>query len=339
MTVIPEKSYCNDDVILKTFFPGKGKLTRKWKSIIESHENIKDYLLNRFPDSSCLKESLYRIKYKLELRPTCKICGNPVLFKENGFYGNSKFSNCCCKQCQNINRNINKTKAFIEKFGVDNPFRLDRVKESIREHVNEHYGGFTMQSKILREKAEETNLKRYGCKNVFGSKDIQNKIKKTIKRHYGVENPFDDPKIQQKCANSAFHNKARGTGQENAIYEKLIHLYGKDDVLRQYKCIRYPWRCDFYIKSKDLFIEYQGYFTHQDHAFDANNDSDIAILNDWKRRKEKIFKNAIKTWTASDVNKRETAKKNHLNYLEFFNMNEFNRWYDMECGKSTLQEE
>lgn len=111
----------------------------------------------------------------------------------------------------------------------------------------------------------------------------------------------------------------------------------KDDVLRQYKSDIYPWRCDFYIKSKDLFIEYQGYFTHQNHAFDANNDSDIAILNNWKQRKEKIFKNAIKTWTVSDVNKRETAKKNHLNYLEFFNMDEFNGWYDIECSKKHTQ--
>ena len=86
-----------------------------------------------------------------------------------------------------------------------------------------------------------------------------------------------------------------------------------------------------------MFIEYQGYFTHQDHAFDTNNSSDIAILNDWKQRKEKIFKNAIKTWIVSDVNKRETAKKNHLNYLEFFNMNEFNAWYDIEYSKNTLK--
>ena len=32
----------------------------------------------------------------------------------------------------------------------------------------------------------------------------------------------------------------------------------------------------------------------------------------------KFYNNAITTWTIRDVNKRETAKKNNLNWIEFF---------------------
>lgn len=336
MIVTQEKNYYNDDYIKQIFFPGKGKLTRKWQKIIDSNINIKNYLLNRYNDASCIKEALYRIKDNLEIRPVCKICGNPTNFKENGFFNLSKFSTCCCKQCQNIYRNINKTKGFIKKFGVDNPFRLERVKASIKRHVTERYGGFTMQSKVLRAKAEKTNLNKYGCKNPFSNNKIKQKIKETNLKNLGVENPFKSFKVQQKCAYSAFHNKSRGTGQENKIYDKLLKIFNKEDIIRQYKCERYPWRCDFYIKSKDLFIEYQGFFTHQNHAFNPNNKNDIQIINEWKGRKENIFKNAITTWTISDVNKRNTAKKNHLNYLEFFNMQEFDKWYNKILEENSI---
>lgn len=44
--------------------------------------------------------------------------------------------------------------------------------------------------------------------------------------------------------------------------EKVILGFLKNeypDTIYQYKEKRYPFKCDFYIPSKDLFIEYNGY--------------------------------------------------------------------------------
>lgn len=43
---------------------------------------------------------------------------------------------------------------------------------------------------------------------------------------------------------------------EDELYEKLKEIYGNDNVLRNYRDKqRYPFNCDFYIKSSDMFIE------------------------------------------------------------------------------------
>ena len=41
-----------------------------------------------------------------------------------------------------------------------------------------------------------------------------------------------------------------------------------------------------------------------------------------------MYKIAIEVWTIRDPLKRETARKNNLNWIEFFTMDEFMKWYD-----------
>ena len=91
---------------------------------------------------------------------------------------------------------------------------------------------------------------------------------------------------------------------------------------------RYPFECDFYIISKDLFIEYNGHWTHGRHSFNTNCKDDIELLNQWSKKSisSQFYKNAIEVWTIRDVKKRNTAKQNNLNYLEFFTMKQFNDW-------------
>ena len=109
-------------------------------------------------------------------------------------------------------------------------------------------------------------------------------------------------------------------------------LYTKSDIIHQYKDSRYPYFCDFYIKSLDLFIEYQGYYTHGDHPFDANNKNDIDELNKLKTNYKQYYDEykewpqSITIWTEKDVEKRNTAKKNKLNYLEFYSLDDVKEW-------------
>ena len=79
--------------------------------------------------------------------------------------------------------------------------------------------------------------------------------------------------------------------------------------------VRYPYLCDFYDKDKDLFIEVNASWTHNFHWYDV--DSDAVIVNAWKKKSDdsQYYASALKIFTKSDVEKRECARKNNLNYV------------------------
>lgn len=201
---------------------------------------------------------------------------------------------------------------------------------------------FTTYCSYKCSNSDENKVKQYEeyCMKKFGVKcacQQREKVKQTCIKRYGTPYPLNNPIIQEKRqATLKKHNTFNTSKAEENIYKLLTHIYGKNDVLRQYKCNRYPWHCDFYILSKDLFIELQGYYTHGKHPFNPNNNEDIKRLNKLKEKyqtgQHPQYKNAIITWTKGDVLKRNKAKDNNLNYIEIFN------YKDLENVKSKLLE-
>ena len=99
----------------------------------------------------------------------------------------------------------------------------------------------------------------------------------------------------------------------------LLKRFKKKDVIRQYKEVRYPFMCDFYIKSMDLFIELNLFWTHGEHPFNKRSKRDLEKLKIWKKKK---YNKGIDTWTKKDILKIKTAKKNKLNYYLIYNKND-----------------
>lgn len=127
---------------------------------------------------------------------------------------------------------------------------------------------------------------------------------------------------QRKTNETKKKNKSFNTSQpEEKYYQLLIEEYGVDDVVRQYRDKRYPFDCDFYIKSKDLFIECNFHWTHGCHPFDSTSATDMEKLKLWENRSKysKFYKQAIYVWTQLDVKKKELATQNHLNYKAIYN--------------------
>ena len=77
-----------------------------------------------------------------------------------------------------------------------------------------------------------------------------------------------------------------------------------------------------------MFIECQYYWTHGGHPYNKENDKEKFELWKEKAKTSKYYQNAINTWTIRDVNKREIANKNNLNYLEFFSYKDFLEWFE-----------
>lgn len=114
---------------------------------------------------------------------------------------------------------------------------------------------------------------------------------------------------------------------EEIIYEVLCNIYGKDDVVYDYIDDRYKdpitnrkFHCDFYIKSLDKFIEYQGFYTHGNKPYDDNDEECVRLVEHWK---SKGFDNCIYDYTVRDVTKRNVAIQNDLNFEYIYDLN---RW-------------
>lgn len=137
----------------------------------------------------------------------------------------------------------------------------------------------------------------------------------------------------ERCYNT---KKANGTlnssKPEKIVKQMLYDKFGENDVRMHYMSDRYPFACDFYIVSLDLYIELNIYVTHGEHWFDENNSDDLERLKVLKERASyrNMYEKMIYVWTGTDLKKRDTAIMNDLNYLVFwkYDLSDFLDWYN-----------
>ena len=223
----------------------------------------------------------------------------------------------------------------LKKFGVEFPLQqLKKENSEIYQKIsqtciNKFDVDSPLKNKEVREKIKQTNIQKYGVDNPLKNKEIREKIKQTNIQKYGVDNPLKNKEIWKKSQdNRQISSKSK---LENNFLNYLKLKYEPDDIITQYKSKEYPYYCDFYIKSINLYIEIQGHWTHNDHPFDINNLNDQLIMDIWRTKSlsDKYYKNALNTWTIKDVEKRNTAIQNNLNYLEIFGKTDLNKYIDI----------
>lgn len=215
------------------------------------------------------------------------------------------------KEKYNDENYTNREKAKItslERYGVENTKQWEGAKIKEKETCLKKYG-VTSYSKTEESKLKhkETYLKNFGVSH--NTKSEEWKIK-----WYGNEE-WSKNRSQKIYETMKKNGSFKESKTEKIIFEFLKTIY--PDIIYQYKDeIRYPFKCDFYIPSLDIFIEYNGYWTHGKHAFNPNSDEDVSILNKWKEKNTKHYKMAIRVWTIDDPLKREYVLKNNLKYIE-----------------------
>lgn len=166
-----------------------------------------------------------------------------------------------------------------------------------RKHLSDSHKGI-----YATEEAKEKN--RQSQLRIQANPELRKaRLEKTYKTHK-EKNSFNSSQIQDDT------------------YNYLISKFGLENVFNEYRDERYPFNCDFYIKSLDLFIELNLHWTHGKHPYDEELDKET--LNKWleKAKTSKFYKQAIQTWTIRDVKKIQTAAVNKLNYLLVYNINE-----------------
>lgn len=306
----------------------------------KKYNNIKQYIQNRYLDSSSDRETIYRIHYNIENKPLCPVCG-----KKLQFYGrkNILFLSHCSNKCKKLDSSVNnkwkiscgdlgtnreKAKQTMqEKYGVSNPFQMPEIIEKIKQINKEKYHESSIKQK-------QTCLKKYGVEYATQSEIVKEKMKQTSLKRYGVTHPIKCKEVKDKYNWNEIVKKIISTKEKNKSFntskpedESYVLIKEKyNDVIRQYKEERYPFLCDFYIPSLDLFIECQYGWQHGKHPYDENNIDDLNRYNQIKAKNTKYYNNVLYNWTVRDPLKRKYAKDNHLNYIEFWDIQELKIW-------------
>ena len=227
------------------------------------------------------------------------------------------------------------SKTAMERYGVDWAGKSPIVQARRRETMLRLYGAeYAAQVPMFRDKITATMIERYGVGFPMQSSEMSARIRATMKRLYGVEYAIQSPVFMRKMWASKLANGHAGHSRvEDALHERLVRLFGADDVCREYDGdFRYPYHCDFYIKSRDLFIELNAFGSHGSHWF-GSWWLDAFLLEQAQAAGTSVCAYNDRTWTQSDVKKRETARKNKLNYIVFWGDlgQDVDLWFALDC--------
>ena len=263
----------------------------------------------------------------------------------------------------------NYKKSIQQKYGVDNPFQLDTVKNKIKQTNLERYGvDCVLKLDSTKEKAKSTSLQKYGTEYPSQSKEFQDKVKATNRKKYGCDyglqsdvikqksidtclkkygkeyyaqshdfkNKFEDEEFvrnaklkEYKTRKSKYSGNAFNSSNSEKLLLKCLSEKYPDLIYQYFDTNRYPFNCDFYIPSLDLFIEYHGSHFHGGKMFDCTDEKDLNKLNELIEKSEikhqqsdKVnqYDMIIYTWTDLDVRKREYMIKNNLNFLIYYKL-------------------
>ena len=320
-----------------------GITVKKVLKDIYSDVNKKQEINNKIRETCLLKYGDEHYSNRIKAKETClQRYGVTSPLKSEIFKQKSKET---CLQRYGVEytgqipEKIEKThKVCLEKYGVDSVFKVQKFRNQ------------SLDTCIKKYASDEDDIN--SIVNIGQLKYVKDKIKNTCLEKYGVENPMQTQyyknlissilssnEIQEKIYNTKLLNNSFNISyQEDVCFDLLKEKYS--DCIRQYKSDLYPYNCDFYIPSLNLYIEYNGSHYHHYHPFDINDDNDINELNRLKEKaensnahkngKKSQYDNIIYTWTILDLKKRNIAQQNNLNYIEFWNINEVKEWINKQ---------
>lgn len=218
-------------------------------------------------------------------------------------------------------RSIKARASTIRRFGVEYASQRKERREAQSLFVKANAAEFSARSR-------ETSLRRYGVASHA----------QTEERRRSQSRRMLDPRHQERInAAKRANNSFQSSRPEEELYLLLKCHFGKNDVLREYHESRYPYRCDFYIPSRDLFIELNGTWTHGGHWFQESSEDDRQLVKKWQNKGTPYYEAAAVQWCERDPAKRSTAGAGHLNYVTFWNgstLNDARLWLSMEAPGS-----
>lgn len=131
----------------------------------EYYKGKSGYVLN--------SSQVFALRYPKSINE-CSVCGSLVDYSPNTLGWRTYCSRSCMNQDPKLSERRKQT--CVEKYGADNPSRVDKFKKK--------------RTATIRE--------RFGVYNAFQSEEVKGRIKTTIHNKYGVDNPSQSPEIDDK---------------------------------------------------------------------------------------------------------------------------------------------
>ena len=217
-------------------------------------------------------------------------------------------------------------KTCLEKYGVEYYGQTAEARKAQSERMHGNLD-------VFLAKTRATMQKRYGVNYSWESAALRGKMQATMLQRYGSTSypQSDEYKQNVGVIQSKINATKRknGTFNTSGIEERIKALkifesqYNKD--------VRYPYLCDFYDRVRDLFFEVNASWTHGHHWYDAVQDADVC--NKWKEKsnESQYYACALDVFTKHDVEKRNIARSNDLNYVTLWDRDgmDFDLWYAM----------
>lgn len=188
---------------------------------------------------------------------------------------------------------------------------------------------YPQQNPQTRKTTEDNNIKKFGETNPMKVDSFKLKAKLTKKakykngnfREYIYTEEFIKNKQEKQYATKRANNTFNKSGKEDEVYNTLSNSFPFIIERQKFDALRMPFNVDFYFPQFDLFVDFNGNWTHGPCQFDENNEQHVSLLKKWKDKsneteKHSYWDNAIYTWTDLDVRKKKYGEKIH--YLAIY---------------------
>jgi hypothetical protein len=175
-----------------------------------------------------------------EVDVECDRCGDVFNRKYKAYLKYRKnYDYDTCQKCK-----YEKVKATnVEKFGVENPFQSNEIKEKMKETWIEKYGvDNPAKSDDIQNKIKETNLEKYGYEYGLSNPEVREKISKT-KSDMGLQLPTDEIdkyKVYRNKVNSLTRLVKEDLYNNWDGYDYYDNEYIKDNVNLHFNDANYP---------------------------------------------------------------------------------------------------
>ena len=232
----------------------------------------------------------------------CDFCGKEkeVTYK----YYNMNTSNqenlfSCSSKCGSIKAK----KTNLEKFGTENVFQNDSIKEKIKQTNLEKYGVENYsKTDEYKEKVKQTNLKKFGTESAIQNSEVKEKVKQTNLERYGCEYASQATNFKEKVKQTNLERYGCEYGLQNIeIKEK-----SKQTKIKKYD-VEYSSQIDGFIeKVKQTNLKKYGV----EYATQNQNIKD-------KSKKTNLKKYDVDNYKKSEISKLNTIIGQHPNYIKY----------------------
>lgn len=223
----------NDEFIISFFFKNSHLIYKRLTSSFLERPELKpiiEYLETRYKDSTGIRETLWRIKEKIEIRPVCKVCGKPVVFAcQNGVI----FQQTCSPQCSGKDKDRQEKikNTCLKKYGTTCTFKSEEIKEKIKNTCMELYGvpngGGTAQA---IEKAKRTTKERYGEEYYTRTKEYKERAREVNQRKYGKDYYTQTEEYKERAKATCLEKY----GTEYSVQAESVKEKSKESCLKKY---------------------------------------------------------------------------------------------------------